>query len=58
MLLVDMHPVPKKSLVDAQQAITLEELPYLLEDVAIARDAWEKRRSLARKTQAALSKVA
>ena len=58
MLLVDMHPVPKKSLVDAQQAITLEELPYFLDDVAIAREAWEKRRTLARKSQAALSKPA
>ena len=46
MLLVDMHPEPKKSLVDAQQAITLEELPYFLDDVAIAREAWVKRRAL------------
>ena len=58
MLLVDMHPVPKKSLVDAQQAITLEELPYFLEDVAIAREAWEKRRALARKVLADLAKAA
>ena len=46
MLLVDMHPSPKKSLVDAAQAITLQELPYFLEDVAIAREAYEKRRAL------------
>ena len=46
MLLVDMHPEPKKSLVDALQAITLEELPYFLDDVAIAREAWVKRRAL------------
>ncbi len=57
-MLVDMHPVPKKSLVDAQQAITLEELPYFLEDVAIAREAWEKRRALARKVLADLAKAA
>ncbi len=58
MLLVDMHPVPKKSLVDAQQAITLEELPYFLDDVAIAREAWEKRRALARKVLADLANAA
>jgi 3-deoxy-7-phosphoheptulonate synthase len=49
MLLVDMHPQPKKSLVDAQQAITLQELPYFLEDVAIAREAWEKRVALVKR---------
>ncbi len=47
MLLVDMHPEPKKSLVDAAQAISLRELPYFLEDVAIAREAYEKRLVLA-----------
>jgi 3-deoxy-7-phosphoheptulonate synthase len=46
MLLVDMHPVPKKSLVDAAQAISLEELPYFLEDMAIAREAYERRVAL------------
>ncbi|MEO8101537.1 MAG: 3-deoxy-7-phosphoheptulonate synthase [Betaproteobacteria bacterium] len=52
MLLVDMHPAPKKSLVDAQQAITLQELPYFLEDVAIARDAYQQRRALASRVHA------
>ena len=47
MLLVDMHPNPGKALVDAAQAITLQELPYFLEDVQIAREAYEKRRALA-----------
>ncbi len=47
MLLVDMHPNPNKALVDAAQAITLRELPYFLDDVAIAREAYEKRRALA-----------
>jgi len=46
MLLVDMHPQPKKSLVDAAQAISLDELPYFLDDVAIAREAYEKRLAL------------
>jgi len=47
MLLVDMHPAPGKALVDAAQAITLDELPYFLDDVAIAREAYEKRLALA-----------
>ncbi|MHB8743057.1 MAG: 3-deoxy-7-phosphoheptulonate synthase [Sulfuricaulis sp.] len=46
MILVDFHPVPAKALVDGPQALLLEELPYFLEDVAIARAAYEKRRSL------------
>lgn len=46
MLLVDVHPVPKKALVDAGQALSLDELPRFLEDVAIARAAYEKRRAL------------
>ena len=53
MLLVDMHPNPNKALVDAAQAITLEELPYFLEDVRIAREAYEKRRALAVAVRAA-----
>lgn len=58
MLLVDMHPLPKKSLVDAQQAITLRDLPYFLEDVAIAREAWERRRALAARINAPLDAAA
>src|SRR3990167_3493261 len=46
MILVDFHPVPAKALVDGPQALLLEELPYFLEDVAIAREAYEKRRAL------------
>ena len=53
MLLVDLHPQPNKSLVDAAQAITLSELPYFLEDVAIAREAYEKRLALAARVRAA-----
>ena len=56
MLLVDMHPNPNKALVDAAQAITLQELPYFLEDVAIAREAYEKRRALAASARAATVK--
>jgi 3-deoxy-7-phosphoheptulonate synthase len=49
MVLVDFHPAPAKALVDGPQALTLEELPRFLEDVAIARDAYEKRRALAQR---------
>jgi 3-deoxy-7-phosphoheptulonate synthase len=49
MLLVDMHPEPRKSLVDAAQAISLTELPYFLEDVGIAREAYQQRLALAQK---------
>jgi 3-deoxy-7-phosphoheptulonate synthase len=51
MLLVDMHPDPGKALVDGAQAITLAELPYFLDDVAIAREAYEKRRALEAKVR-------
>lgn len=47
MILVDFHPHPTKALVDGPQALTLAELPWFLEDVAIARAAYEKRRVLA-----------
>jgi len=46
MVLVDFHPAPEKALVDGAQALLLAELPYYLEDIAIAREAYEKRRTL------------
>ena len=46
LVLTDMHPEPRKALVDGAQALTLEELPAFLEDCAIAREAYLKRRSL------------
>ena len=49
MVLVDFHPAPTKALVDGPQALMIEELPYFLEDVAIARTAYEKRRALTEK---------
>ena len=48
MVLVDFHPAPKKALVDGPQALLLDELPLFLEDVAVAREAYEKRRELAK----------
>ena len=43
MVLVDFHPDPPKALVDGAQALRLDELPYFLDDVAIAREAYLKR---------------
>jgi 3-deoxy-7-phosphoheptulonate synthase len=47
MILVDFHPEPAKALVDGPQALTLDELPFFLEDVRIARAAYEQRSRLA-----------
>ena len=45
MILVDFHPAPAKALVDGPQALLVDELPHFLDDVAIAREAYEKRRA-------------
>jgi 3-deoxy-7-phosphoheptulonate synthase len=47
MVLVDFHPDPTKALVDGPQALLLDELPWFIEDMQIAREAYEKRVSLA-----------
>ena len=47
MVLVDFHPEPNRALVDGPQALLLEELPHFLEDIQIAREAYEKRVALA-----------
>lgn len=47
MILVDFHPAPAKALVDGPQALRLHELAHFLEDVQIAREAYEKRAALA-----------
>lgn len=52
MILADFHPVPSKALVDGPQALTLDELPHFLEDIAIARAAYEQRVALANRRQA------
>ena len=44
MVLVDFHPDPSQAAVDGPQALRLNELPYYLEDVQIARDAYLRRR--------------
>ena len=51
MILVDFHPQPEKALVDGPQALRLEELTYFLEDVRIAREAYEKRLELFNRSQ-------
>jgi 3-deoxy-7-phosphoheptulonate synthase len=48
MVLIDFHPEPSHALVDGPQALLLEELPYFLEDVRIAREAYERRVALRR----------
>jgi len=47
MVLVDFHPAPDKALVDGPQALRMNELPQFLEDVRIARVAYEQRVALA-----------
>jgi 3-deoxy-7-phosphoheptulonate synthase len=47
MVLADFHPAPDRALVDGPQALRLDELPQFLEDVRIAREAYEKRVALA-----------
>jgi 3-deoxy-7-phosphoheptulonate synthase len=46
LVLVDFHPKPREALVDGPQALLLDELPRFLEDVAICREAYEKRQRL------------
>ena len=54
MVLVDFHPAPAKALVDGPQALLLSELPPFLEDVRIARSAYEQRCANAQSLQAAV----
>tara|TARA_Y100001936_G_scaffold240400_1_gene274827 strand:+ start:49447 stop:50565 length:1119 start_codon:yes stop_codon:yes gene_type:complete len=49
MILVDFHPVPSKALVDGPQALKINELPHFLEDISIARKAYEQRAALIKK---------
>ncbi|NOY62486.1 MAG: 3-deoxy-7-phosphoheptulonate synthase, partial [Gammaproteobacteria bacterium] len=51
MVLVDFHPNPAEALVDGPQALRMHELPYFLEDVAVARKAYEARVALAQRYQ-------
>jgi len=51
MVLVDFHPAPSKALVDGPQALLIKELPQFLEDIQIAREAYEKRVVLAARSR-------
>jgi 3-deoxy-7-phosphoheptulonate synthase len=51
MVLADFHPVPSKALVDGPQALLMNELPQFLEDIQIAREAYEKRVALVKRYQ-------
>ena len=57
MVLADFHPAPNRALVDGPQALLLDELPQFLEDVQIAREAYEKRAKLATRCRALESAV-
>lgn len=46
MVLADFHPEPCCALVDGPQALTMDELPLFIEDINIAREAYEKRLKL------------
>jgi 3-deoxy-7-phosphoheptulonate synthase len=48
MVLVDFHPDPSKALVDGPQALLMSELDHFLEDVALARETYERRLAIAR----------
>lgn len=49
MLLVDVHPTPEKALVDAKQALNMQELARLVEDIQLCRDTWQQRLRLYQK---------
>jgi len=55
MVLVDFHPLPSKALVDGPQALHMDELGYFLEDIQIARRAYEQRVALVQAHLAAKS---
>ncbi len=58
MVLVDFHPVPSKALVDGPQALRMNELGYFLDDIRIAREAYEKRLALCEAHRAATATAA
>ena len=55
MILVDFHPHPEQALVDGPQALHINELPWFLEDMQIAREAFENRRKLSQRFGATTS---
>jgi 3-deoxy-7-phosphoheptulonate synthase len=47
MVLIDFHPAPRSALVDGPQALLMSELGWFLDDVALARECYEKRKARA-----------
>jgi 3-deoxy-7-phosphoheptulonate synthase len=45
MVLLDVHPKPKESLVDAQQALPLEHFTHFVQDINLCRELYLKRSS-------------
>jgi 3-deoxy-7-phosphoheptulonate synthase len=45
--------MPGKALVDGPQALLIRELPFFLDDIRIAREAYEQREALASRYQEA-----
>jgi 3-deoxy-7-phosphoheptulonate synthase len=52
-VLVDFHPHPEEALCDGPQALLLEELPHMIEDVRIVREAYQARLKRVAETPAA-----
>jgi 3-deoxy-7-phosphoheptulonate synthase len=48
-VLVDFHPKPDAAMCDGPQALTLDQLPVLLEYVGAARDAYSKLTAIGKK---------
>lgn len=55
MVLVEFHPCPSKALCDGPQALLLEEMPYYLEDINLARDTYLKRRLIGEQLKARMA---
>jgi len=49
MILADFHPKPEAALCDGPQALLMRELEHFLEDIAITREAYLKRRQEAKR---------
>ena len=55
MILADFHPKPEEALVDGPQALHMDELTWFLEDIGIARQAYETRLARAQRQTESLA---
>jgi 3-deoxy-7-phosphoheptulonate synthase len=55
MILADFHPKPEEALVDGPQALHMDELTWFLEDIDIARQAYETRLARAQRQTESLA---